>query len=221
MVRVGAADDALRSHSSRPMHAVWFAEDAELRDLAANLPLSIFEGGKRVDMPIDVSLESFCSFQDNYPSISPIHHLVQRQPRPVYRRCPPPYWQTQKYNNYPKGEDNESSQSDALWLLRGRLLFLGRCGYGVCWRIFRIFYLTISIPDSSFEFRLSWSCWWRHGVVDDPQRSLEGSIRSRHRVPVASEPQIYFATGPCSRGLMTRVRHPGCAAGNEAETVKM
>lgn len=157
VVRVVALDDALRSHLSRPMHAVWFAEDAGPRDLAANLLLSIFEVERLVGMPVDVSCASPCSSLDIYSSISPIHHLVQRQPRPVYRRCPPPYWQTQKDNNHPERKYNESSQSDALWLLRGRLLFLGRRVYGVCRRICRI-PNPINILDSSFGISSSWSC---------------------------------------------------------------
>jgi hypothetical protein len=44
------------------MHAVWFAEDAGLRDLAASLLLLKFEGERLVDMPIDVSLESVVDF---------------------------------------------------------------------------------------------------------------------------------------------------------------
>lgn len=43
-------------------------------------------------------------------------------------------------------------------------------------------------------------------MAEEPQRSLEGSMRSRNRVPSRPRAQInYLATGPCSWGLMTRI----------------
>jgi hypothetical protein len=52
---IGVVDDARRSHSSRPMHAVWFLRDVGLRDPAKNLPRWIFVTEILVDMPNRVS----------------------------------------------------------------------------------------------------------------------------------------------------------------------
>jgi len=51
------ANDAPKSHSSRPARVGSFAEDAVLRGLAMNLLLSKFGEGTPVDTPRDISLE--------------------------------------------------------------------------------------------------------------------------------------------------------------------
>ena len=58
------------------MRVASFAEGAELRDLVMGLLLLIFEVGRLVDTPVNVSLELVKEDWERYPSISPIHHLV-------------------------------------------------------------------------------------------------------------------------------------------------
>jgi hypothetical protein len=74
--RVVIVDDVRRSRSSRLMHVVSFGEGAGLHDLVMSLLLLIFEVGKLVDTPGVVSLELLKKLLEQYPAISPIHHLV-------------------------------------------------------------------------------------------------------------------------------------------------
>jgi hypothetical protein len=74
--RVVIVDDVRRSRSSRLMRVVSFVEGAELHDLVMSLLLLIFEVGKLVGTPVVVSFELLQKLCEQYPAISPIHHLV-------------------------------------------------------------------------------------------------------------------------------------------------
>lgn len=54
--KVAIANDAPRNRLNHPRHAGSFAEDVAIRDLAENLPRSIFEVGRLDDMPTQVSI---------------------------------------------------------------------------------------------------------------------------------------------------------------------